>query len=72
MSNTNPEIEPISLGHLRKIVNKMRLAPDDTKISFEFLLTATFPTVWHNIQKYGKDCYTRGYLQGKGDLKDEN
>lgn len=55
------------LGQLRKIVKRMEDLPDDTELSFEFFLTALFPTVWGNINKEMRDCYMKGYLQGKKD-----
>lgn len=59
------------LGQLRKIVKKMDEHPDNTEVSFEFLLTALFPSVWNSIQEEMRKQYTRGYLQGKEDSKNE-
>jgi len=59
------------LGQLRKIVKKLDKFDDNTDITFEFLLTALFPSVWSNIQEEMRNQYTRGYLQGKEDSKNE-
>jgi hypothetical protein len=59
------------LGQLRKIVKKLDKLDDNTDITFEFLLTALFPSVWNNIQEEMRNQYTRGYLQGKEDSKNE-
>lgn len=41
--------QSIPLSHLRKIVSKMHDLPPETPISFEYLLTATFPKIWDNV-----------------------
>ena len=55
----------IPLSHLRKLVRNMSKSPDDMHITFEFLMTACFPSIWKTIQDYMKDCYTAGYKAGK-------
>ena len=59
------------LGQIRKIVKKMDKHPDNADVTFEFLLTALFPSVWSSIQEEMRKQYTRGYLQGKEDSKNE-
>ena len=59
------------LGQLRKIVKKLNKLDDNADITFEFLLTALFPSVWGSIQEEMRKQYTRGYLQGKEDSKNE-
>ncbi len=64
------ELEPkempyIPLSRLRKLVRNISKSPDDMHITFEFLMTACFPSIWSTIQDYMKDCYTEGYLAGK-------
>ena len=44
---------------------------DNADVTFEFLLTALFPSVWSSIQEEMRKQYTRGYLQGKEDSKNE-
>lgn len=53
-----------SLGKLRKLAATMKDKPDDTPLSFEFILLAFFPTVWSNIQSAFSDYYTKGYIEG--------
>ena len=53
------------------MVNKLTQHSDDTEVTFEFLLTFLFPTVWSNIQEEMRNQYTRGYIQGKEDAKNE-
>lgn len=62
----------IPLSHVRRVVNSLKLLPDETKISFEYILSAFFPTVWTNIKKAMNDCYTKGYINGLKDGKNEN
>lgn len=59
----------IPLSRLRKLVRNMSKSPDDMPITFEFLMTACFPTIWNTIQEYMKDCYTKGYIAGKEDAE---
>ena len=59
------------LGQLRKTVKKLNKLDDNADITFEFLLTALFPSVWSSIQEEMRKQYTRGYLQGKEDSKNE-
>ena len=37
---------------------------EDEPISFEYVMTALFPTVFFNIQEKMKEQYTKGYIQG--------
>lgn len=59
------------LGRIRKMVNKLTQHSDDTEVTLEFLLTFLFPTVWSNIQEEMRNQYTKGYVQGKEDAKNE-
>lgn len=65
---TTEKMPTVPLSRLRKVVSRASALDDDTEISLQFILTALFPTVWNNIQKYANDCYTNGYLAG---LKDK-
>ena len=65
---TTEKMPTVPLSQLRKVVSRTSALDDDTEISLQFILTALFPTVWKNIQKYANDCYTNGYLAG---LKDK-
>lgn len=68
-TETMPEVP---VRQLRKLVSRMENLKDDDKISLELVLTALFPSVWKNIQKYSNDCYTSGYLAGLKEGKNEN
>lgn len=69
---TTEEMPTIPISRLRKVVEKTALLPDDRRITLEFVLVALFPTVWKNIEKYAKDCYTSGYKQGLEDGRNES
>lgn len=60
------EIESINVSKLQieKMYKAIKNLPEETPISFEFILTALFPTVWDNIQKTMRDYYTKGYIEG--------
>ena len=67
------EIQPeIPIKVLRKLVDRFQDKPNDYKITFTYVMTACFPTVYNNIISYCKDCYTQGYIKGKEDAKNEN
>lgn len=61
------EIPPIHLKDLRHITNLFKDKPDDMELSFEFMMTAFFPSVIHNIKAEMKHQYTLGYKQGLED-----
>lgn len=67
---TTETMPQVPVSQLRKLVQKTQMLEDDTPISFELVMTALFPTVYQNIQKYSNDCYTSGYLQGLKDAKE--
>lgn len=70
---TTEKMPTVPLSQLRKVVLRASDLDDNTEISLQFILTALFPTVWNNIQKYANDCYTNGYLAGLKDKeKNEN
>lgn len=68
MSNELSQIQT-TLGKLRKLTATMKDKPDDTPLSFEFMLLAFFPTVWSNIQSAFSDYYTKGYIAGLNEDK---
>ena len=70
--NTTENMPTVSVGKLRKLMQKIEELTDEDTVTFEFILTALFPTVWDNISKYSNDCYTSGYLAGLKDGKNDN
>ena len=59
------------LGQVRKMVNKLKLHSDDTEITFEFMLTFLFPSVWNSIQEEINRQHTLGFIEGKKDALEE-
>ena len=59
-------IEPIKLSDVERMVDsvKKNLGDTDADLSFEFILTAFFPTCWNNVQDALKQQYTLGYIAG--------
>lgn len=59
-------IEPIKLSDVERMVAsvKKNVGDTDVDLSFEFILTAFFPTCWNNIQDALKQQYTLGYIAG--------
>ena len=64
---TTEKMPTVPVSQVRKMAKAVENLKDDDTVTLEFILTALFPTVWKNIQKYSNDCYTSGYLAG---LKD--
>lgn len=61
---TNETMPYVPLKVLRNFVNHSKDLSGDTHITFEFLMTMCFPTIFETIQSYAKDCYTNGYIKG--------
>ena len=59
-------IEPIKLSDVERMVDsvKKNLGDTDADLSFEFILTAFFPTCWNNVQDALNRQYTLGYIAG--------
>ena len=69
---TTETMPTVPARQVRKLAQAIENLKDEDTITLEFVLTATFPTVWKNIQKYSNDCYTSGYLAGLEDGRNEN
>lgn len=69
---TTETMPTVPVRQVRKVAEAIKNLKDDDTVTLEFILTALFPTVWKNIQKYSSDCYTSGYLAGLKDGKNEN
>lgn len=59
-------IAPIKLSDVERMVNSVRanIGDEDADLSFEFMLTAFFPTCWDNVQAALNRQYTLGYIAG--------
>ena len=59
-------IKPIKLSDVERMVAsvKKNVGDNDVDLSFEFILTAFFPTCWNNIQSALNRQYTLGYIAG--------
>lgn len=60
------QIAPIKLSDVERVVAsvKKNVGDNDVDLSFEFILTAFFPTCWNNVQNALKHQYTLGYIAG--------
>ena len=65
------QIAPIKLSDVERMVAsvKKNVGDNDVDLSFEFMLTAFFPTCWNNIQEALSRQYTLGYIAGTKDAK---
>lgn len=66
-------IPAVYLSDLEKLVERTRkhVGEENIEISFEYILTALFPTAWNNIQSELSRQYTLGYIQGQSDRLEE-
>ena len=65
------QIAPIKLSDVERMVAsvKKNVGDNDVDLSFEFMLTAFFPSCWNNIQEALNRQYTLGYIAGTKDAK---
>ena len=68
------QIAPIKLSDVERMVAsvKKNVGDNDVDLSFEFILTAFFPTCWHNVQKALNRQYTLGYIAGRKEASNFN
>lgn len=68
------DIEPIKLSDVERMVDsvKKNLGNTDADLSFEFILTAFFPTCWNNVQDALKRQYTLGYIAGMKEANNQD
>lgn len=68
------QIAPIKLSDVERMVAsvKKNVGDNDVDLSFEFMLTAFFPTCWHNIQEALNRQYTLGYIAGTKETSNFN
>ena len=65
-------VPSVYLSDLEKLVERTRkhVGEENVEISFEYVLTALFPTAWYNIQTELNRQYTSGYIQGTKDAEE--
>ena len=51
---------------------KINVGDNDVDLSFEFILTAFFPTCWNNVQSALNRQYTLGYIAGTKEASNFN
>lgn len=68
------QIAPIKLSDVERMVAsvKKNVGDNDVDLSFEFILTAFFPTCWHNVQEALNRQYTLGYIAGAKEASNLN
>ena len=64
-------VPAVYLSDLERLVDRTRkhVGEENMEISFEYILTALFPTAWNNIQAELSRQYTLGYIQGQKDAE---
>jgi hypothetical protein len=73
IENKETGVPSVYLSDLEKLVErtKKHVGEENIEISFEYILTALFPTSWNNIQAELSRQYTLGYIQGQKDAEEE-
>ena len=61
------DISIVKLSHLEKVVKNLRRQSGvkDIDVSFEYICSSCFPTVWNNVQETLKDEHMKGFLEAK-------
>ena len=70
----NKELDFVKLSRLKKIINlleKNNQTKEDIDVAFEYIIASCFPRVWGNIQKILSEEHTKGYIEGREDMKNE-
>ena len=63
----------VYVSDLERLAQKIRnvVGTENAEVSFEFIIASLFPTSWKNIQEEMNRQYTKGYIQGRTDEKEE-
>ena len=71
--NKETGVPAVCLTDLEKLAERTRkhVGDENVEISFEYVLTALFPTAWNNIQAELSRQYTLGYIQGQKDSEEK-
>ena len=70
----NKELDFVKLSRLKKIIDlleKNNQTEEDIDVAFEYIIASCFPRVWGNIQKVLLEEHTKGYIEGREDMKNE-
>jgi hypothetical protein len=64
----------VQLGRLRRIVKNLdrEKKPDETELSFEFILANLFPRSWQAMQEALKKEHTLGFAEGMKWMEEHN
>lgn len=62
----------VTLGRLRKIVKNLDNLEDDSKVSFIYVLASLFPSIYDSIHSKMNEVYTKGYMDGRKSIEQEN
>ena len=73
MESKETGVPSVYLSDLEKLVErtKIHVGDENIEVSFEYILTALFPTSWKNIQTELSRQYTLGYIQGQKDKEED-
>lgn len=66
---TAPDYVPLS--KLRKFVEMQKDKPGSMKLTFEFMMTLCFPTIYESVSRWGAQQYINGYKDGERDALNE-
>lgn len=70
----NKELDFVKLSRLKKIIDlleKNNQTEEDIDVAFEYIIASCFPRVWENIQKILSEEHTKGYIEGREDMRNE-
>ena len=67
----NKEVKQITVpkSQVEKLFKSLKNCPDDTPVTFEYVLMCLFPSVWYNIENAITNAYTQGYIQAQEEFE---
>lgn len=71
----NKELDFVKLSRLKKVIELLernnQSKEEDIDVTFEYIIASCFPRVWKNIQRVLSEEHTKGYIEGREDMKNE-
>ena len=62
----------VTYEKFRKVADSLSHLDPEAHISFEYIMTAFFPTIYNNVISTIKDSYTKGYIAGLNENQRNN
>lgn len=60
-------LDSIELGRIRRMMSRVEEFPDESQVTFEFLIGSFFPKIMEKIENKLKEEHTKGYIEGRSE-----